>query len=173
RERLTTRARQIAHEVIRVEEASSTLQRLRRARLVEQVVALVLADRAEMDETGRRFVGAEVSFGDAGAAWPALVLGAGSEAVHVQGRIDRWDVVVDARGPASAVVVDYKSAPLEGATVESFFHGKGSVQLAIYARAVAAHADLRPTRVDGRYFGYRRAALGKPIGHARGDDALW
>jgi ATP-dependent helicase/DNAse subunit B len=173
-QKLAARATDVAREIIAPERATSTLQRLRRARLVDQVVALVVADREEMIATGRRFVGAEVSFGEREGGWPALVVGANANAVSVQGRIDRWDVVVDARGRTNAIVVDYKASLPDGTTIEAFFTGKGSVQLAVYARAVAANCGAsRVARVDGRYFAYRRASLGKPVGHARGDDAVW
>ncbi|MGZ3452850.1 MAG: PD-(D/E)XK nuclease family protein [Polyangiales bacterium] len=145
--------------------AATPLQSVRRERLREDLVALVLADLALAREEGRVYFRGEVPFGPE-SEWKSLAL---PGEVWVQGRIDRIDV-----GASYGVVVDYKStAP--AVTRGSFFADKktGSVQIALYARVAAE--NLRLSRVLGRFIGYRNPKQLKKhyAGIDRNDDTVW
>lgn len=151
----------------------SALQRVRRERLRDELLALVLADVAAMHDEGRRFVEGEIPFGQPGAEWPALALEGARGPIFVAGRIDRLD-----RDPERSVVtvVDYKSRAPQGLTKPAFFDERrpGSVQIALYARVAGERASPPPSRVMARFLGYRDRDVKGPVGVARGgDDTAW
>lgn len=148
--------------------ATSALQRVRRERLVEDVLALVLADHANAAAEGRRFYEGEVPFGR-GEGWPAFALGEGE--LFVAGQIDR----IDRLESGAAMVIDYKSRGPAGVTGASFFEQRlaGSAQIALYSRVVAAMLEPPPTRVTARFFGYRDGSCKTNVGMSRSNDAVW
>jgi len=148
--------------------ASSPLQRVRRERLADDLLSLVLADVENAVADRRRFFEGEVPFGR-GEGWPALPIGGG--AVFVAGQIDR----IDRLDGGSAMVIDYKSRTPSGSTTAGFFdqHQAGSVQIALYARVVAAMLEPPPGSVIGRFFGYRDGSCTTNVGVRSGKDNVW
>src|SRR5262249_3051768 len=142
---VTATARAQIERVFAEKPAATPLQSVRRERLGDDLVALVLADLGLAREEGRVYFRGQVPFGP-DSECPSLALPGD---VWVQGRIDRIDV-----GSSYAVVVDYKSkAP--PVTRGNFFAERkaGSAQIALYARVAAE--NLRLSRVLGRFIGYR------------------
>jgi len=152
-------------------EATTSLERVRRERLHDDLVATILLDLESAAVEGRTFLEGEVPFG-AGEGWPALHLGEGEDRVNLRGQIDRID-----RAPHGATVIDYKSRTPVGATSAKFFEEvrPGSVQIALYARVARANLTPSPERVVGRFIGYRsRSVPDKPVGFPKKNDgSVW
>lgn len=143
--------------------ATTRLQRVRRERLRQDLVTLVLRDQTDAASDGRVFVAGEIGFGLPRATWPPLAL----EGFHVSGSIDR----IDRDRAGTVTVIDYKARVPVGVTAPGFFAERrsGSVQIALYARAVAA--NLAPPRIVARFDGYRHGEVGLLVGDKSG--TIW
>ncbi len=150
---------------------TTSLERVRRERLHDDLVATILLDLAQCETEARTFFEGEVPFGTAG-AWPALELSDGQTRVHLRGQIDRID-----RAPHGATVIDYKSRAPTGASGAKFFDEvrPGSAQIAVYARVVRENLVPPPERVLARFIGYRgRNVPEKPVGFPKKNDgSVW
>jgi len=151
--------------------AATALERVRRERLHDDLVATIVLDIANAEAEGRTFFAGEIPFGT-GEGWPALTLTDGETRVHVRGQIDRID-----RAPHGATVIDYKSRVPVGTTGAKFFEEvrPGSAQIALYARVVRENLAPTAERVLGKFIGYRsRLVPDKPVGFPKKNDgSVW
>ncbi|MBX7195877.1 MAG: PD-(D/E)XK nuclease family protein [Sandaracinaceae bacterium] len=147
--------------------SSTPLQSVRRERLANDLVDLVVEDQNLAAGEGRRFHEGEVPFGRGRSRWPAFPVGD----FFVNGQIDRVDVLAQ----GSAMVLDYKSRSPTGATRTEFFESaaSGSIQIALYSRVVAALLEPKPTSVTARFFGYRDGNIKTNVGTNRTNDEVW
>ncbi len=160
---ITSRARIAAAAHLERTPASSSLRRIEIERLladVDAVVAWSIADDAW------DFAHAEVSFGDPRAAWPALELTDGVVRIALRGTIDRVDVGHDG---SSVRAIDYKTGTTAAADAGKRL-GDTTFQVALYARAAAAHHGA--TSADGLYLPARARTLAT-FKRPRAHDEAW
>jgi RecB family exonuclease len=150
------------------------LFRLELRRLADQLWRLVEHEAARGREALPAYF--ELAFGSGEGSLPALLIGAGDDALHVRGRVDRVDV---APGGHGLIVLDYKLGRRSGLETRLGPEAAGVTQLQLPIYALAVRAGLAASgrvaedaTVDAAFISLRDGAHTKSLSERLGAEAL-